>query len=68
MVAVVLVDVPSLSVFQFVPSVEYSMTKSVIGRPPSFPGDHDNETVVSVLFATVNELGGPGISDGMREL
>ena len=40
----------------------------MIGRPPLFPADHDNETVVSVLFAIDKAVGGPGTPVGISEL
>ena len=60
MVAVVLVDVPSLNMVQSVPLMEYSITKSVMGRPPSFPANHDSETVASVLLVIVTFDGADG--------
>ena len=62
--AVVLVDVPSLNMVQSVPLMEYSMTKSVMGRPPSFPSDHESETVVSVLLVIVALDGADGCVAG----
>ena len=58
--AVVLVDVPSLNMVQSVPLMEYSMTESVMGRPPSFPSDHESETVASVLLVIVTLDGADG--------